>query len=31
MYLSIIRLEMTMDARVFRDNRMEWDGVQSVE
>ena len=29
--MSIIRIEMTTDARVFGDDRMEWGGVQRVE
>ena len=30
-YLSIIHIKMTMDIRVFENDRIEWGGVQRVE
>ena len=30
-YMSIIRIKMMMDARVFGNDRMEWGGIQRVE
>ena len=31
MHLGIICIEMITDVKVFRDDRMEWDGVQRVK